>query len=287
MLRNINSKRQTRVLAIHDISCIGKCSITAALPILSAAGIETAVLPTAILSTHTGGFTGYTFRDLTDDIMPIINHWEKEKIDFDAVYTGYLGSFEQINIMKKIFSLYKAKGALIAVDPVMGDNGRLYSAFDESFPRGMRELCAYADIITPNITEALLMLGEPYKEGPYEREYIERMIKKLSDMCEGKKTVLTGVYFDERKLGAATYDGCTDKVEYSFAEKIEGMYHGTGDVFASAFLASLLNGNSMKKSADTAVSFVTEAIKQTLRIKQDRYYGVNFEAAIPSLLKNI
>lgn len=287
MLRNINPNRQTRALAVHDISCVGKCSLTAVLPILSAAGIETAVLPTAILSTHTGGFKDYTFRDLTDDIMPIIAHWEKENIDFDAVYTGYLGSFEQLDIMKKIFTLYKAKGALIAVDPVMGDNGRLYSAFDESFPAGMRELCSYADIITPNLTEAALMLGEKYTEGPYDEAYIEATVKRLGDICGGKKVVLTGVYFDNDTLGAAVYDASSDKLDYSFAERINGMYHGTGDVFASAFLASLLNGNDMKSAADTAVGFVTEAIRQTLKIKQDRYYGVNFEAAIPSLLRNI
>lgn len=287
MLKNINPKRQTRILAIHDISCVGKCSLTAVLPILSAAGIETAVLPTAVLSTHTGGFNGYTFRDLTDDIMPIIEHWESEGIDFDAVYTGYLGSFAQLEIMKKIFPLYKEKGALIAVDPVMGDNGRLYSAFDDQFPSGMRELCGYADIITPNMTEAALMLGEKYTEGPYDQCYIEALTERLADICGGKKVVLTGVSFDRHTLGAAVYDPNCGRTEYSFADRIEGMYHGTGDVFASAFLASLLNGNSMKKSADVAVGFVTEAIRQTLKIKQDRYYGVNFEAAIPSLLQSI
>lgn len=286
MLKNINPSRQTRVLAMHDISCIGKCSITAALPILSAAGIETAVLPTAILSTHTGGFKGYTFRDLTDDIMPVINHWEKEGIDFDAVYTGYLGSYEQINIMKEIFSIYKKKDALIFVDPVMGDNGRLYSAFDDSFPKGMLDMCAYADIITPNITEASLMLGEKYSSGPYEKKYIEDIMRRLSGICGGS-VVLTGVCFDENMLGAATYDASKNKTDYSFARRIDGMYHGTGDVFASAFLASLLNGNDMKKSADIAVEFAAQSIRQTLKIKQDRYYGVNFEAAIPWLINNI
>lgn len=286
MLKNINPERQTRVLAIHDISCIGKCSITAALPILSACGIETAIIPTVVLSTHTGGFTGYTFRDLTDDILPIVDHWQKEGIDFDAVYTGYLGSVEQINIMKEIFSIYKQKGALIFVDPVMGDNGRLYAAFDESFPSRMKELCMKADIICPNITEAALMLGEQYHEGPYTHEYIESLLKKLSRICNGK-IVLTGVYFDDIRLGVATYDALTGEIRYSLTEKIDGMYPGTGDVFASAFLASLMNANSITKSACVAVDFVKEAIMQTLRFKSDRYYGVNFEAAIPSLLENI
>ncbi len=276
--------RQTRIVAIHDISCLGKCSLTAVLPILSAAGIETAIIPTAVLSTHTGGFKGFTFRDLTEDIMPIVEHWKREKIDFDAVYTGYLGSFEQIDIMKRIFDIYGSKGAIIMVDPVMADNGRLYSAFTDDFPRGMRMLCEKADIITPNITEAILLLGEEYKEGPYTREYIEGLIQRLTAICKGK-IVLTGVYFDSKQLGAACYDPEKGRIEYYLTKKEKGMYHGTGDVFASALLSEILNGKSLEASTRTAVEFVAEAIRQTLRTKTDRCYGVNFEAALPVLIK--
>ncbi len=286
MLHNINPDRQTRVLAIHDISCLGKCSVTAVLPILSAAGIETAVIPTAILSTHTGGFTGYTFRDLTDDIMPIIEHWEREGIDFDAVYTGYLGSFRQINIMKDIFTLYKAKGAMIAVDPVMGDNGRLYSGIEETFPCGMRELCQMADIITPNITEACLMLGLEYREPPYDEAFIEGLINGLRKICDAS-IVLTGVSLEEGIVGAATYDNANNEISYAFAPREKGMFHGTGDVFASALLASVMNGNDIRRSAEVAVAMVTDSIKKTVAFKHPTVYGVNFEVALPDFIKNI
>ncbi|MDR3209479.1 MAG: bifunctional hydroxymethylpyrimidine kinase/phosphomethylpyrimidine kinase, partial [Oscillospiraceae bacterium] len=162
---------QKRVAAIHDISCFGKCSLTVALPILSAAGIECAVLPTAVLSTHTGGFSGYTYRDLTDDLLPIWRHWQTLGLRFDAAYSGYLGSEAQLEIVAEIFDRLRAQDSLIIADPVMADDGRLYASFAPTFPDGMRALCTRADIILPNMTEAALLLGEPYREGPYTREY--------------------------------------------------------------------------------------------------------------------
>jgi pyridoxine kinase len=160
-------KRQKRVAAIHDISCFGRCSLTVALPIISSAGIECAVVPTAVLSTHTGGIDGYTFHDLTDEIMPIAKHWKSLDLEFDAIYTGYLGSFHQLDIVSSLFDLLGSNDTLKVVDPVMADNGVLYKSFPADFPKGMRKLCAKADIIVPNITEAVLMLDEPYQEGPY------------------------------------------------------------------------------------------------------------------------
>ncbi|MDD2269941.1 MAG: pyridoxamine kinase, partial [Eubacteriales bacterium] len=207
---------QKRIAAIHDISCFGRCSLTVALPIISAAGIETSAIPTAVLSTHTGGFSGYTFRDLTDDIMPIVKHWKKVGIDFDAIYTGYLGSFEQIDIISDIFDIYKKRGTFIAVDPVMGDHGKLYSLFPDNFPDGMKKLCAKADLIVPNMTEALLLLGESYKEGPYSKDYIISLLKRLSEIG-AKQVVLTGVYLEDGKLGAASYDKGTDKVNIALS----------------------------------------------------------------------
>ncbi len=277
-------KRQTRILAVHDISCIGKCSLTVALPILSAGGIETAILPTAILSNHTGVcFSDYTFRDLTDDMMPTVEKWENDGIDFDAVYSGYLGSSKQMDIVKRIFEIYRKKGAFIIVDPAMADNGKLYAACDESFPCGMRSLCEVADIIVPNITEAVMMLGEEFRHGPYSREYIEGLIERLKGICRGK-IVLTGVHFDDEKLGAAAYDPKTDEIYYSFETKEKGMYHGTGDVFASVLLAAILNGKSLNESVDTAVKIVAHAIRNTPKNDPKRLYGVSFEASIPLLV---
>ena len=173
-------ERQKRVLAVHDISGVGRCSLTVALPIISAAGVECSVLPTAVLSTHTGGFTGYTCRDLTDDLLPMARHWSSLGERFDAIYMGYLGSFAQMDMMREVFSILAEKDTLIAVDPVMGDNGKLYAAFDMTFPPAMRELCTHADLIKPNMTEAALLLGEEYRPGPYTREYVEGLLTRLA-----------------------------------------------------------------------------------------------------------
>ena len=152
-------ERQKRVLAVHDISGVGRCSLTVALPIISAAGVECSVLPTAVLSTHTGGFTGYTCRDLTDDLLPMARHWSSLGERFDAIYMGYLGSFAQMDMMREVFSILAEKDTLIAVDPVMGDNGKLYAAFDMTFPPAMRALCAHADLIKPNNEELAALTG--------------------------------------------------------------------------------------------------------------------------------
>ncbi|MBE5818313.1 MAG: pyridoxamine kinase [Clostridiales bacterium] len=286
-MQAVNSDgRQLRALAIHDISCIGKCSLTVALPMMSAAGIETAIIPTAVLSTHTGGFEGFTYRDLTDDIMPIVEHWKCEDMAFDAVYIGYLGSERQIDIMKDILNEYNS--ALAVIDPVMGDNGKLYATFDESYPALMLELCKQADIITPNITEAVLMLGEEYTHGPYTQEYIECLIKRLGEACNAS-VVLTGVYFDENELGAAVWDNDKKQLYYTMAQKLSGFYHGTGDVFASSFVAAMMLGKTMECSAHIAVETVRDSIMATVAAPQQgkRCYGVNFEAVIPSFIARV
>ena len=145
---------QKRVAAIHDISGFGKCSLTVALPIISAAGIETTIMPTAVLSTHTGGFTGYTYRDLTGDLRAIAEHWKSLELHFDAIYSGFLGSFEQIDIVKDFIDMFRADGNITVVDPAMADNGQMYSLFNMEFAKAMASLCAKADIVVPNITEA-------------------------------------------------------------------------------------------------------------------------------------
>jgi len=283
-----NCEKQKRVLAIHDISCVGRCSLTVALPIISAVGIETSLLPTAVLSTHTGGFTGYTYRDLTDDILPIADHWEKLGLEFDAIYTGYLGSFEQIDIISEVIKRFKGKDTLVVVDPVMADNGKLYPSFPENFPEGMRSLVAIADVVLPNMTETALLLGEPYKKGPHTREETEGMLKRLSAIGPGK-VVLTGVCFGEGELGAASYVAETGEVNYAMQKRIPQSMHGTGDVFGSALVAGLMSGHSIAKSCELAVGFTVDSIKRTLSVGDDidTRYGVRFEQGLGEFIAAI
>lgn len=274
--------QQKRIAAIHDISCFGKCSLTVALPLISAAGIETAVIPTAVLSTHTGGFTGFTFKDLTDDILPVAEHWKESGISVDAVYSGYLGSKEQIDIVIKASELIIRDNGFLFVDPVMADHGKLYKGFAEDFPQKMKLLCSKADYITPNMTEAAFMLGMPYKEGPYTEEYISEILHGLATFTDAK-IVLTGVWFDERRIGAACYDN--GHIDYAFSDRINTTYHGTGDVFSSALISALLNNKGLKAATEVAVDFTYSCIKRTYENHPGVNYGVNFEAEMPYLIK--
>ena len=278
--------KQKRVAAIHDISCFGKCSLTVALPILSAAGIEATVLPTAVLSTHTGGFTGYTFRDLTEDIRPIEKHWKSIPIAFDAIYSGYLGSFEQLELVEEFYREFKGPDTLILTDPVMADNGKLYASFAPEFPAGMAKLCGKADLIMPNITEATLMLGEEYPGDEYDRDYIEKLLKKLAELGPSQ-VVLTGVSFEEGKLGSASYDRKSGEFGFAFSEKIEGYYHGTGDVYGSALAAAILRGKPLAEAIGVAVDFTVEAIRRTKEAGTDIRFGVDFEESLPNFMKNL
>lgn len=277
-------QRQKRALAVHDISCLGKCSLTAALPILSAAGVECVALPTAVLSTHTGGFTGYTFRDLTADIAPITAHWKTLNLHFDALYTGYLGSPEQIGLVLRLLDELSDADTLRLVDPVMGDHGVLYKGFAPDYPQKMRALCAAADVIVPNLTEASLLLGTPYREGPFERAFVEDTLAALSELGP-RKVVLTGVSFDDEQLGAAAWDD--GRVEYAFARRVQGQYHGTGDVWGSSFLAGLLSGRTLGESARVACEFTAQAVAYTRESPMELCYGVRFEAALPKLMHDL
>lgn len=273
---------QKRVAAIHDISCLGRCSLTVALPIISAAGVETAVIPTAVLSTHTGGFKDYTVRNLSSDIVPTARHWKNEGITVDAVYTGYLCSKEQIYLVMEAARLISDSNTLLITDPVMADNGKLYKGFDGGYAGYMLKLCSAADIITPNITEAALILGVKFREGPYSEDYINALLEGLYVKTHSK-IVLTGVYYDERRIGAAVYDG--EKKSYVFTERLCSMYHGTGDIFSSTLTAALMNGRSLKAAAQIAVDFTAACIKKTMEEDTDPRLGVNFESQIPNLIK--
>lgn len=272
-----------RVVTIQDISCLGQCSLTVALPVISAFGVETAVIPTAVLSTHTGGFSDYTFLDLTQEIPRIAKHWQEQKFEFDCIYTGYVGSKEQIAYIANFFDVFKSKDCLVIVDPVMADKGKLYTGFPVDFPQYMSQLCAKADVILPNLTEAAFLLGKPYVESGYDQDYIESLVRELSSICKGN-VVLTGVSFEPGKLGVAVYNKKIDNVHYYFSNRIDVSMHGTGDVYASSFVGSLVKGFSLEESAEIAVDFTVECIKQTLPYKE-HWYGVKFEKALPYLIK--
>ncbi|MBU3220399.1 pyridoxamine kinase [Clostridium algidicarnis] len=268
-----------RVLAIHDLSGFGKCSLTVALPVISVAGIECTCMPTAILSTHTGGFTGYTFRDLSEDMYPMAKHWKSLGLEFDAIYIGYLGSSSQAKSVENIISLLKDDKTLVIIDPVMADNGEYYTGLDEDMCKGFLSMCKFADIITPNFTEATLLLGEKYIEPPYTKEYVEGLLKRLSDLGPSK-VVLTGVSFKEGEVGAASYDKATNEISYAFTKRTPGSYHGTGDLFGSAFVAAIVRGISINKSIKIAVDLVKSSTEITYKRGTPTNYGVDFESRL-------
>jgi len=270
--------QQKRLVTVQDISCLGKCSLTAAIPIIAAFGIEPVVLPTAVLSTHTGaGFSGYTFKDLTDELNGIVNHWKSLDISFDTMYSGYLGSIEQLDIVADFFKGFKTENNLIFIDPVMGDEGKLYSGFDESFAKKMYSFCSHADIICPNVTEACFLTGTPYREN-HDEDYAHTLALKLAQ-TGAKIVVITGVTHNDR-YGALCYDTQTGEFHTHYRSKIPGTYYGTGDIFASVLCSSLTIGRSLENSLDTAIDFVHDSIKNTQDEKEKYYYGVKFEQCI-------
>ncbi len=274
-----------RIMSIQDISCIGKCSLTVALPIISAMGVETSIVPTAVLSTHTQ-FRGFTFRDLTDDMESIREHWLKENFKFDAIYTGYLGSERQIDIVSGFFDAFGNKDNYIIVDPAMADNGKMYAGFDTGFARKMASLCKKADIILPNISEAAFMLGRPYPGEDASEAEIKNMLLDLTKLGS-KKVVITGVNAPGHRFGFMGYDTASNQFFDYYTEKIDLISHGTGDVFASTFTGAFMNDFSIYDSLRIAADFTCACIKNTYNDPNAVNYAVNFEAEIPYLLKLI
>ena len=270
---------EKKILTIQDISCYGQCSITVALPILSAWGYETAILPSAILSTHTAGFKNFTVHDLSDEMVKIINHWKNENIKYDVLYCGYLGEVKHIDLVIQIKKELLNKEALFVLDPVMGDGGKLYPAFDNNYVLAMKKLIKEADIILPNITEACLLTDSEYKE-EYDIKYIQNILDKLVDL--GAKTIiLTGVSYHKGMTGVVIYD--KGKYDYYEHEKINKSYHGTGDVYTSTFVGSYLQNKSLKKASKVAADFVVKCIENT--IDDDKHpYGVKFEPLLSSFI---
>ena len=269
-----------RLLTIQDISCVGQCSLTVALPVISACGIETAVLPSAVLSTHTAGFSGYTFTDLTEDMPSISKHWEKENLKFDAIYTGYLGSAKQIEYVKNIFKANGKDGCIKIVDPAMADNGNLYPGFDMAFVEEMKSLCAEADYVLPNLTEACFLTGTEYKT-TYDKEYIDSIIEKLKALgC--KNVIFTGVSYKEGKTGITV----AEENSYSYYEHefLPNSCHGTGDIYASAFAGALTRGKTPYESAKIAADYCVECIKATAE-EENHWYGAKFEPVLYKLIE--
>ena len=272
-----------RILVVQDISCVGQCSLTVALPILSACGMETAILPSAVLSTHTAGeFKGYTYRDLTDDIPAILDHWMRQGITFDALYTGYLGSTLQVEMVERIMDTLITPGGVKIVDPAMADNGKLYVGFDSEYVAAMRRLCARADIILPNITEAAMMTGRTYSE-THSEDYISDLLVGLAEMGDAA-VVLTGVSYEPDVIGALAVEG--GDAQYYGRHRIPKMFHGTGDVYASAFTGAYLRGHSLHGAARVAVDFTLAAIENTITAPE-HWYGVRFEPVLPALMKRL
>ncbi len=269
-----------KILTIQDISCVGQCSLTVALPILSASGIETAILPSAVLSTHTGGFTGYTFRDLTDDMPKIEDHWNREGIRFDAVYTGYLGSTRQIGFVKSIIDSTLSDGAFTVIDPAMADNGKLYYGFDDAFVQEMRTLAGKADYLLPNITEACFLTGKEYRQ-EIDTAYVADLLERLSRITPGT-VILTGVSYRPDTTGVVVYKA--GDIKYYEHKKIAEGCHGTGDVYASAFTGALFRGKTPFEAARIAADYVVQCIENTQRY-ENHWYGVKFEEVLPRLIE--
>ena len=270
-----------RIVTLQDISCVGRCSITVALPILSAMGVECGILPTAVLSTHTM-FKTFTVKDLSDQIEPISDAWEKEGISFDGIYTGYLASGSQCRQVCNFFDRFGRPDNLILVDPAMADNGKLYPAFDSSFPAEMAKVCAKADIILPNITEASLLTGLPYRT-EYGPDYIEALSEKLLELgC--KTAVITGVSYEPGQLGVTYLNKDREKFSY-FTRWCPQSYHGTGDLYSSVVLGGLMRGLSLGDALSLAADFVVVCIEATAVSQSARWYGVEFESQIPLLCR--
>ena len=271
-----------RIASIQDISCLGRCSLTVALPVISAMGVECAIVPTAVLSAHTV-FQNITVCDLSDQILPIARHWQAEKVHFDAIYTGYLASAAQIGDVCAFFDMLKSEDTMLFVDPAMADHGKLYTGFGPEFPAEMAKVAARADILLPNLTEACLLTGAEYKE-EYDEDYIRDLLHRLVALG-AKRVVLTGVSFDAGKVGVMSYDSLTGEYFAYFNEKVPSSFHGTGDIFSSVVIGGLMRGLSVEEALKLAVDYTLECIRITN--KDETWYGVEFERAIPLLCERL
>lgn len=287
-----------RVLTVQDISCVGKCSLTAAIPVISAMGIEVFPLPTAILSNHTA-FSSFSFLDLTDKIPEILNEWKKQGFHFDAIYTGYLGSIKQIDLVHKILDEFAQNDTLVVIDPCMADNGKLYTGFSQDFVNQMAKLCGRANVILPNMTEACFLVNQDYDFLVQTNENITKIMAKLL-LLGANHVVLKGVDFSSDKIGVAYYsqknnndsrnligksiiENSIDDMKIYFHHRYDENFHGTGDLFASVVTGALVLKKELKEAVEIACDFIQESIECTLLNPNYNWYGVEFESALKNL----
>ena len=268
-----------RILTIQDISCVGQCSMTVALPILSACGHETCILPTALLSTHTGGFGKPQVVHFDDMLEGIWHHWQENGITFDAILVGYLGSVEAVKTAERIMDALLAPGGVAIVDPALADHGRRYSGLSVEYARQMEQLCRRADIMLPNVTEAAMFAGREYREEITE-DYVSGLLDALDHPC----VVLTGTGYGQGTTGVTIREG-ERQFHYAHA-KLGASFHGTGDMFAACFTGALLCGKSRQEAASIAADFVCSAIEKTVA-EPAHWYGVKFEQALPELIRRL
>ena len=287
-----------RVLTVQDISCVGKCSLTAAIPVISAMGIEVCPLPTAILSNHTA-FSSFSFLDLTDKIPEILNEWKKQGFHFDAIYTGYLGSIKQIDLVHKILDEFAQNDTLVVIDPCMADNGKLYTGFSQDFVQQMAKLCGRANVILPNMTEACFLVNQDYDIFTHTNESITKLMEKLLSLG-AQQAILKGVEFSKEKIGVAYYsqknnndsknligksiiENSIDDMKIYFHHRYDENFHGTGDLFASVVTGALVLKKELKEAVEIACDFIQESIECTLSNPNYNWYGVEFESALKNL----
>lgn len=273
----LNKRPVRKVVSVQDLSCYGQCSLTVALPILSAYGLETAVLPSALLSTHTSGFTGYTCLDLTEELGSIVRHWRQEGLVFDALCTGYIGDVRQFDLILSLQQTLLREGGLLIADPAMADDGRLYPALNRDIVLGMRELVRHAQVVMPNLTEASLLLDLPYQE-QYSQAELQSLLRGLADLGP-ELSVLTGVSHPDGRIGAMAYRRPTGEFTEAYTLRVPRHYHGTGDVFAAVLTGELLGGRETQPALEAACDFVVQSILETLE-DRDHGYGVRFERVL-------
>ena len=272
-----------RVAAIHDMSGFGRCSLTVAIPILSAMGVQCCPLPTAFLSTHTGGFEGFTFLDMTDEMPRVAAHWARLGLEFQAIYSGFLGSERQIGIVEDFIRRFRRPDTVVVVDPVMGDFGRVYQTYTAAMCDGMARLAALADVITPNLTEAALLLGQPYETLPAGEAGLRQITERLS--LEGRRSVvLTGASLAPGQTGAVCYDARTGRTQVVQTAYIAHEFHGTGDVFASVLTGALVRGSALADAAGQAAEFVRACAQRTAAENLPMREGVDFEPLLGLLI---
>lgn len=285
MEKNIYKTGQKRVLAIHDLCGVGKCSLTTALPILSAAGIEACAMPTAIFSTHTA-FSSFSCHDLTEYLTPMAEEIKKQNVHFDAIYTGYLANGAQAEIIKNIIAMLAESDTRVIVDPAMADNGALYACLPDNFPNDMKTLCRVAAVVTPNVTEALLLLGRSAEVMPKDEKECGALAEALGKEL-GTDIVLTSVCFSDGTFGCAVWENAREKLSFVSSARVAHSYHGTGDVFSSVLTAALLSGNALVDATKIAADFVRTVIADTAKENPTLWYGVNFEKHLARLAERL